>query len=628
MNNSSTDTLAQVEGYLKSQEEKGMLRFITCGSVDDGKSTLIGRLLWDSKLIYEDQLASLKLDSKKVGTQGDDIDYALLLDGLQAEREQGITIDVAYRFFSTDKRKFIVADTPGHEQYTRNMVTGASTAEVAVILVDARQGLLTQTKRHSYLVSLVGIKKVALAINKMDLVNYSQEVFETICSDYRLFAKQLGFDEVALIPVSALKGDNVISSSANMSWYDGTTLLSFLESVDVQNERTHRAFRFPVQWINRPSSDFRGFSGTIKSGSVGKGAEIIVPSSGQTAKIERIVTMDGDMEFAVAGEAITITLDREIDISRGELVSTPADRPTHSDQFRASLVWLHENEMLPGRGYFIKLGGNIAPSQITLLKEKIDVNTLNHLPGKTLEMNEVGVVNISLSRPLSFDSFVDHPATGSFILIDRQTNATVGAGMIQYSLRRASNIHVQGFEITKKERALLIGQKPSCLWFTGLSGSGKSTIANAVAKKLHAEGRLTYVLDGDNIRHGINKDLGFTDEDRVENIRRVAEIAKLMVDAGVIVLCAFISPFSAERRMAREIFSKGEFVEVYVDTPIDICEARDGKGLYSKARKGLLKNFTGVDSVYEKPENPEIIVSGIDSSESDVVDKIISQINQ
>jgi len=621
------NALAEVERYLKLQENKEMLRFITCGSVDDGKSTLIGRLLWDSKLIYEDQLASLKFDSKKVGTQGGAIDYALLLDGLQAEREQGITIDIAYRFFSTDKRKFIVADTPGHEQYTRNMVTGASTAEVAVILVDARKGLLTQTKRHSYLVSLVGIRNVVLAVNKMDLVGYDQNVFYSIVSKYQDFANQLGFENIVAIPVSALEGDNVISESNKMPWYDGTTLLSYLETVEAREGLSKGSFRFPVQWINRPSSEFRGFSGTVKSGGISVGDEIVVASSGQIARVDRIVTMDGSQVSAGTGEAITLTLNKEIDISRGELVASPKDRPTHSDQFRANLVWLHEDHLIPGRSYLAKLGGNIVPAQVTQLKEKVEVNTLQHLAGKTLEMNEVGIVNVALSRPLSFDSFGDNPATGSFILIDRQTNATVGAGMIQYALRRASNIHIQGLAISKKDRSVLLGQNPSCLWFTGLSGSGKSTIANAVAKTLHAQGRLTYVLDGDNVRHGINKDLGFKDEDRVENIRRVTEIAKLMVDAGIIVLCAFISPFAAERRLAKEIFGAGEFFEIFVDTPLEICEARDRKGLYSKARKGQLTNFTGIDSAYEKPEIPDLTVKGFDSTESEIVDQIIQLIN-
>jgi len=608
-----TDLIAMdIEAYLKEQEEKGMLRFITCGSVDDGKSTLIGRLLWDSKLIYEDQLAALESDSKKVGTQGGDIDYALLLDGLQAEREQGITIDVAYRFFSTEKRKFIVADTPGHEQYTRNMVTGASTADVAVILVDARKGVLKQTKRHSYLVSLVGIHRVALCINKMDLVDYGEEAFGQISTEYREFAASLGFDDIVPIPVSALKGDNVISSSENTSWYKGTTLLNYLETVNVRDERRNRAFRMPIQWVNRPDLNFRGYSGTIKSGTLSPGMEVMVPASGQKAIVERIVTMDGDLDMAVAGEAVTLTLGREIDVSRGDLLADTSDRPSHADQFKAKMVWMHEKPLLPHRSYLLKLGGNQVAAQVTELKEKVDVNTLDHLPGKTLELNEVGVVNISLGKPLAFDSFAHDPATGSFILIDRQTNATVAAGMIEYPLRRASNIHMQDFEIDKHARASLLNQKPCCLWFTGLSGSGKSTIANAAAKELHARDKLVYVLDGDNVRHGLNRDLGFTDVDRVENIRRVAETAKLMVDAGLIVICSFISPFRAEREMARSLFDDGEFFEVFIDTSIEVCEARDAKGLYAKARSGEITNFTGVNSSYEEPESPELVLNNED----------------
>lgn len=603
-------TAHDIEQYLKLQEEKGLLRFITCGSVDDGKSTLIGRLLWDSKMIYEDQLAALERDSKKVGTQGDNIDYALLLDGLQAEREQGITIDVAYRFFSTDKRKFIVADTPGHEQYTRNMVTGASTADVAVILVDARKGILTQTKRHSYLVSLVGIHRVVLAINKMDLVDYSEEAYDAIATDYREFAASLGFDDIVQVPVSALEGDNVVENSPRTPWYDGPSLLRYLETVAVDTDRSKRAFRFPVQWVNRPNLDFRGFSGTIKSGVVATGDEVVVPSSGQKAIVESIVTMDGDLESARAGQAVTLTLDREIDVSRGDVLSDPKDRPVHADQFRARLVWMHEEPLLPGRGYLLKSGATLCPAQVTDLKEKVDVNTLDHLPGKTLELNEVGIVNISTGRDITFDSYAHDPATGGFILIDRLTNATVAAGMIDYPLRRASNIHMQEFAVDKAARAALLGQTPRCVWFTGLSGSGKSTIADTLAKSLHAAGKLVYVLDGDNVRHGLNRDLGFTDADRVENIRRVAETARLMVDAGVIVLCSFISPFRAERRIGRDLFGDGEFVEVFVDTPIELCESRDPKGLYEKARAGQLKNFTGIDSPYEAPENPEVHVDG------------------
>ncbi|MDA0685060.1 MAG: sulfate adenylyltransferase subunit CysN [Bacteroidetes bacterium] len=615
-----------IEAYLKVQENKGMLRFITCGSVDDGKSTLIGRLLWESKMIYEDQLASLEKDSKKVGTQGEEIDYALLLDGLQAEREQGITIDVAYRFFSTDKRKFIVADTPGHEQYTRNMVTGASTADIAVILIDARKGVLTQTKRHSYLVSLVGIHRVALAINKMDLVDYSQEAFDQISEEYAEFAADLGFDEIAPIPVSALNGDNVVEHSDATPWYDGPPLMRYLEDVQVAEDRSGRSFRMPVQWVNRPNLDFRGFSGTITSGSITPVDEIVVPSSGQTAKVKSIVTMDGELTKAIAGQAVTLTLDQEIDISRGDLLADPLDRPVHADQFRARLVWMHEEPLLPGREYLIKCGTTLCPAQVTDLKEKVDVNTLEHHPAKTLSINEVGIVNVSVGRDISFDAYEHDPSTGGFILIDRMTNATVGAGMIDYALRRASNIHLHDFDVDKAARAEMLGQTPRCVWFTGLSGSGKSTIADLVAKKLHAEGKLTYILDGDNVRHGLNRDLGFTDADRVENIRRVAETAKLMVDAGVIVICSFISPFEAERRMARSMFAEGEFVEVFVNTPIEVCEARDPKGLYAKARKGELKNFTGVDSAYEESENADLVIDGSTESPEELSIQVIQHI--
>lgn len=615
-----------IEAYLKVQENKGMLRFITCGSVDDGKSTLIGRLLWESKMIYEDQLASLEKDSKKVGTQGEEIDYALLLDGLQAEREQGITIDVAYRFFSTDKRKFIVADTPGHEQYTRNMVTGASTADIAVILIDARKGVLTQTKRHSYLVSLVGIHRVALAINKMDLVDYSQEAFDQISEEYAEFAADLGFDEIAPIPVSALNGDNVVEHSDATPWYDGPPLMRYLEDVQVAEDRSGRSFRMPVQWVNRPNLDFRGFSGTITSGSITPVDEIVVPSSGQTAKVKSIVTMDGELTKAIAGQAVTLTLDQEIDISRGDLLADPLDRPVHADQFRARLVLMHEEPLLPGREYLIKCGTTLCPAQVTDLKEKVDVNTLEHHPAKTLSINEVGIVNVSVGRDISFDAYEHDPSTGGFILIDRMTNATVGAGMIDYALRRASNIHLHDFDVDKAARAEMLGQTPRCVWFTGLSGSGKSTIADLVAKKLHAEGKLTYILDGDNVRHGLNRDLGFTDADRVENIRRVAETAKLMVDAGVIVICSFISPFEAERRMARSMFAEGEFVEVFVNTPIEVCEARDPKGLYAKARKGELKNFTGVDSAYEESENADLVIDGSTQSPEELSIQVIQHI--
>ncbi len=615
-----------IHSYLKQQEEKSMLRFITCGSVDDGKSTLIGRLLWDSKLVFEDQLAALEVDSKKVGTQGDDIDYALLLDGLQAEREQGITIDVAYRFFSTDKRKFIVADTPGHEQYTRNMVTGASTAQVAVILIDARKGVLTQTRRHSYLTSLVGIRNVVLAINKMDLVDYSEERFNSIKNDYEAFATQLGFESITAIPVSALKGDNIIGPSPKTHWYHGPTLLAYLETVDVVNDVLSKPFRMPVQWVNRPDLDFRGFSGTIASGKVSPGDEIVVPSSGQTSRVARVVTMDGDLPHAIAGQSVTLTLTDEIDISRGDLLSAANERPAHADQLEARLVWMHEDPLLPGRSYLLKTGATVLAAQITALKYKVNVNTLEHQAGKTLALNEIGVCNLSLGKAIAFDPYQENRGTGNFILIDRLTNATVGAGMIDFALRRATNIHWQALDLNKKSRSLAKAQKARVLWFTGLSGSGKSTIANLVEKKLHSLGKHTYLLDGDNVRHGLNRDLGFTDADRVENIRRVAEVAKLFVDAGIVVLASFISPFKSERQMARDMLEDGEFWEIYVSTPIDICETRDVKGLYKKARSGELKNFTGVDSVYEVPASPELVAEAGTTSAEEIAEEIVQKL--
>ncbi len=615
-----------IHAYLKAQEEKSMLRFITCGSVDDGKSTLIGRLLWDSKMIFEDQLAALEADSKRVGTQGQEIDYALLLDGLQAEREQGITIDVAYRFFSTDKRKFIVADTPGHEQYTRNMVTGASTADVAVILIDARKGILTQTRRHSYLVSLVGIRNVVLAINKMDLVDYAEETFQRICAEYRDFASELGFEEITSIPLSALKGDNIIEHSEQTPWYAGPTMMSYLETVKLANDVSDKPFRMPVQWVNRPDLDFRGFCGTLASGIIRPGDEVVVPASGQKSRVARIVTMDGDLDEAIAGQSVTLTLEDEIDVSRGDLLATPVARPDHSDQFEAHLVWMHEDALLPGRSYLLKTGSTTVPAQITQLKHKINVNTLQQEPGKTLALNEVGVCNLSLSKTVSFDPYQENRTTGNFILIDRFTNATVGAGMVDFSLRRASNIHWQSIDIDKDARAALKGQKSRVLWFTGLSGAGKSTIANLVEKKLHSLGKHTYILDGDNVRHGLNRDLGFTDADRVENIRRVGETAKLMADAGLIVLVSFISPFKSERQLARDLLEPGEFVEVFVDTPLAVCEERDVKGLYKKARAGQLKNFTGIDSAYEVPEAAEIVVAGGDVPAEELAEQIVREI--
>ncbi|MFW2455190.1 sulfate adenylyltransferase subunit CysN, partial [Methyloversatilis discipulorum] len=591
-------------------------RFITCGSVDDGKSTLIGRLLYESKMLFEDQLAALEADSKKVGTQGGDLDFALLVDGLAAEREQGITIDVAYRFFSTDRRKFIVADTPGHEQYTRNMVTGASTADLAIILVDARHGVQTQTRRHSFLVSLIGIKRVVVAINKMDLVGYSEATFRRILDDYRAFAAQLGLEDIVAIPMSALKGDNITSQSEQMGWYHGPTLMGYLETVEVdQKRRLKGPFRLPVQWVNRPNLDFRGFAGTIASGVIEPGAAIRVQPSGRTSTIKRIVTADGDLPRAIAGQSVTLVLEDEVDISRGDVIShkdTPAEV---ADQFEATLVWMQDEPMMPGRAYLMKIGTRTVTATVTDIKHKVNVNTLEHLAAKQLALNEIAVVKLGIDRPVAFDPYESVRETGGFILIDRISNATIGAGMLRFALRRSHNIHMQHVDVDKATRGAMKGQKPCVLWFTGLSGAGKSTLANQLEKRLNALGRHTYLLDGDNVRHGLNKDLGFTEADRVENIRRVAEVAKLMVDAGLIVLTAFISPFRSERRMARGLLEDGEFIEIFVDTPIAVAEERDPKGLYKKARRGEIKNFTGIDSPYEAPENAEI---RIDTSGRDI----------
>jgi bifunctional enzyme CysN/CysC len=615
---------SDIHAYLKAHEHKGLLRFITCGSVDDGKSTLIGRLLYESKLIFEDQLAALEADSKKVGTQGGELDFALLVDGLAAEREQGITIDVAYRFFSTDRRKFIVADTPGHEQYTRNMVTGASTADVAVILIDARKGVLTQTRRHGYIVSLLGIKHVVLAINKMDLVDFSKEIFDAIVEEYRVFAEQVGLKHVVPIPLSALKGDNMLERSARTPWYDGPTLMQFLETVEIEDDEQAKPFRFPVQWVNRPNQDFRGFAGTIASGTVRVGDAVRALPSGKQSRVARIVTADGDLEQAVAGQSVTLTLTDEIDVSRGDVLATADSPPPVADQFQATIIWMHEEPMLPGRPYLIKIGTRIVTGSITTPKYKINVNTLEHLAAKQLELNEIGVCNISLDRPIPFDPYTENREMGGFILIDKLSNDTVGAGLLSFALRRAENIHWQALDVNKHARAALKGQRACVLWFTGISGAGKSTIANLVEKRLHALGRHTYVLDGDNVRHGLNKDLGFTDADRVENIRRVAEVAKLMVDAGLIVLVSFISPFRSERRLARELLEPGEFFEVFVDTPLEEAERRDPKGLYKKARRGELKNFTGIDSPYEIPERPEIHLRTALSSPEEAAEQILN----
>jgi len=595
-----------IQAYLHQHEHKSLLRFLTCGSVDDGKSTLIGRLLYDSKMIFEDQLAALEADSKRVGTQGGDIDFALLVDGLAAEREQGITIDVAYRFFSTDKRKFIVADTPGHEQYTRNMVTGASTADAAIILIDARKGVLTQTRRHSYLVSLLGIRHVVLAINKMDLVGWSQEVFDTILAEYHDFAAQIGIKAFTAIPMSALKGDNITEPSDKTPWYSGPPLMRWLEDAPIEDDLQAKPFRMPVQWVNRPNLDFRGFSGLVASGVIRPGDKVKALPSGRESTVDRIVTFRGDLPEAVAGQSVTITLKDEIDISRGDVLSIAGQPPEVADQFESTIVWFDDEPLLPGRPYLLKLGTRTVSAQVAEPKHKINVNTLEKLAATRLELNEIGVANLSLSAPVAFDAYADNKDLGGFILIDRLSNRTVGAGMLHFALRRSQNIHWQATDISKAARAAAKGQKARVVWFTGLSGSGKSTIANLLEKRLAAEGRHTYLLDGDNVRHGLNRDLGFTDEDRVENIRRVAEVSKLMVDAGLIVLVSFISPFRAERRLARELLGEGEFVEVFVDTPLAEAERRDVKGLYAKARSGQLKNFTGIDSPYEAPENPEI----------------------
>jgi bifunctional enzyme CysN/CysC len=602
-----SDLIAEdIEAYLHAHQHKSLLRFLTCGSVDDGKSTLIGRLLYDSKMIFEDQLAALEADSKKVGTQGGEIDFALLVDGLAAEREQGITIDVAYRFFSTDKRKFIVADTPGHEQYTRNMVTGASTADAAVILIDARKGVLTQTRRHSYLVSLLGIRHVVLAINKMDLVDWSQARFDEIVADYRTFAEKIGIKAFTAIPMSALRGENITEPSAQSPWYAGPPLLRWLEDAPVEDDLREKPFRMPVQWVNRPNLDFRGFSGLISSGVIRPGDKIKAMPSGRESRIERIVTFTGDLPEAVAGQSVTLTLTDEIDVSRGDVLAAAASPPAVADQFEATLVWFDEEAMLPGRPYLLKLGTRTVSAQVAEPKYKVNVNTLEQLAAKRLELNEIGVCNLTLDAPIAFDPYAENHDLGGFILIDRISNRTVAAGLLHFALRRSQNIHWQAMDVDKQARAASKGQKARVVWLTGLSGAGKSTIANLVEKRLAVEGRHTYLLDGDNVRHGLNKDLGFTEADRVENIRRVAEVAKLMVDAGLIVLVSFISPFRAERRMARELMGEREFVEVYVDTPISEAERRDVKGLYAKARAGELKNFTGVDSPYEAPENPEI----------------------
>jgi bifunctional enzyme CysN/CysC len=624
MSHTSELIATDIESYLKSHEEKSLLRFITCGSVDDGKSTLIGRMLYESHMLFDDQLSSLKADSKKVGTQGEEIDFALLVDGLAAEREQGITIDVAYRFFSTDKRKYIVADTPGHEEYTRNMATGASTADVAIILVDAEQGVLTQTRRHSFIVSMVGVKKVLLAINKLDLVNYSEEIYDKIVSDYQDFAQTaLDIDSITSIPISALIGDNVVKKSENTPWYNGQTIMEYLETVEISNQKTLQPFRMPVQWVNRPNSNFRGFSGLISSGEINSGDKIRILPGGQTSTIKSIVTWGGNLTTAKAGQSVTIILDDEIDVSRGDVITISEDPCSEADQFQARILWMNENPMMPGRQYLLKSNSQSAMLTLGRLKHRIDVNTLDHLPAKTLELNEIGVCNISLDKRIAFDSYDKNQTMGGFIVIDRLSNNTVGMGLIDFALRRSENIHWQKMDVSQESRAEQKSQVPKIIWFTGLSGSGKSSIANILEKKLQSLGRHTITLDGDNIRHGINRDLGFTDADRVENIRRVGEVAKLMLNSGLICITSFISPFESERKMVRSLVSENEFIEVFVDTPLSVCEQRDVKGLYAKARLGEIPNFTGISSPFEKPINPEIRIDTLKISAEEAADQII-----
>ena len=621
-----TDTLIaeDINAYLKAHQHKSLLRFITCGSVDDGKSTLIGRLLYDSKMIFEDQLEQLESDSKKLGTQGDEIDFALLVDGLAAEREQGITIDVAYRFFATDKRKFIVADTPGHEQYTRNMVTGASTADLAIILIDARKGVLTQTRRHSYLCHLIGIKNIVLAVNKMDLVNYEQETFDQIVEEYKHFATEIGIDKFTALPISGFKGDNITAVSKNTPWYQGSPLMHHLETVSLEQvDDDQDAFRMPVQWVNRPNLDFRGFCGKIASGQVRPGDEVRILPSGKTSHIDRIVTQDGDLDIAQKDQSVTLTLRDEVDCSRGQIITAAKEPLEVADQFETTLIWMEEEALTPGRAYYLKVGAQTVSATVAEPKYQINVNTLDHSAAKTLELNSIGVANITTDRAIPFAPYSENRELGGFILIDKITNATVAAGLINFALRRAQNIHWQATDINRDHHANLKNQKPAVLWLTGLSGSGKSTIANAIEKKLAGMNRHTFLLDGDNVRHGLNKDLGFTDADRIENIRRVGEVARLMTDAGLIVITAFISPFRAERTMVREMMQPGEFVEVFIDTPLNIAEQRDVKGLYAKARAGELKNFTGIDSPYETPENPEIIIDTTQMDIETAADKII-----
>jgi bifunctional enzyme CysN/CysC len=624
-----TDDLiaADIDAYLDVHQHKSLLRFITCGSVDDGKSTLIGRLLYDSKMIFEDQLATLEADSKRVGTQGQEIDFALLVDGLAAEREQGITIDVAYRFFATEKRKFIVADCPGHEQYTRNMVTGASTADLAVILIDARKGVLVQTRRHSYLAKLLGIRNIVLAVNKMDLIGYDQAKYDAIVADYTAFATSIGIIDFTPMPISGFKGDNITEASANTPWYGGKPLMAHLETVALDNEADQsKPLRMAVQWVNRPNLDFRGFSGQIATGSVKPGDAIRVLPSGKTSTISKIVTLDGDLPEAVAGQSVTLCFADEVDCSRGDVIATADSPPEVADQFEATLVWMADESLIPGRAYWLKLGTQMVSATVQAPKYTVNVNSMEHMAAKTLDLNAIGVAEIATDKPIVFESYADNPALGGFILIDKISNATVGAGMLHFSLRRAQNVHWQATDITRDAHASLKNQKAKVLWFTGLSGSGKSTIANEVEKRLNLMNRHTFLLDGDNVRHGLNKDLGFTETDRIENIRRVGEVAKLMADAGLIVLTAFISPFRAERDMVRRMLPEGEFIEIFVETPLEVAEARDVKGLYKKARSGQLKNFTGIDSPYEPPQKPEICVNTVEMTPAEAAEYIIRQI--
>ncbi|MBD8064396.1 sulfate adenylyltransferase subunit CysN [Devosia sp. PTR5] len=608
--------------WLEQQTGKSLLRFLTCGSVDDGKSTLIGRLLYDSQLVLDDQLASLRNESRNRSVGEEGIDFSLLVDGLSAEREQGITIDVAYRFFSTHKRKFIVADTPGHEQYTRNMATGASNADLALVLIDARKGILTQTRRHSFILSLVGVKHVVLVVNKIDLVDYDQDVFHRIVAEYRAFAEPLGFKTLQAVPVSALRGDNILRSSERTAWFNGAALVPYLESIEVAEDRVAADFRFSVQWVNRPNLDFRGFSGTVLSGEIAVGDEVLVAASRKLAVVSRIVTLDGDLDTAIAGQAVTLVLDREIDVSRGDVLARPGKVPEFSNQFQARLIWMNEEPAYPGRSYLLKLGAQVVPATITDLKFRTNVNTLENGAATKLDLNEVGTVTIATDRAIAFDPYANNPLSGGFILIDRLSNATVGAGTVSYGLRRAQNLTYQTFDVNRQVRAQMKGQDAQIVWFTGLSGSGKSTIANLLEKRLTAEGRHCYILDGDNVRHGLNKDLGFTEAARVENIRRVAEVARLMADAGLIVIVSFISPFENERRLAREIAGGVRFTEVYVDTPLSVVEQRDPKGLYKRARAGEIKNFTGIDSPFEVPEDPEIVLHGGDETPSELADRL------